>query len=197
VLEAMRQRFAYYPGEVWLYLLSAQWQRISQEEPFVGRTGFADDEIGSAVIAARLVHDIMQLCFLMERQYAPYPKWFGTAFAQLSCAGSLSPVLERTLGSQSWQEREKHLSVAYEQVAAMHNDLGITEAVPTKVSQFHNRPFMVIQAEAIARATWETIEDDEVKALPYGVGKIDQYVNITDILSHTDRCRKFGILYGE
>jgi hypothetical protein len=197
VLEAMRQRLAHYPGQVWLYLLSAQWQRISQEEPFVGRTGFVGDEVGSAVIAARLVHDIMQLCFLMEKQYAPYAKWFGTAFAQLDCAGRLSPVLERILRSQRWREREEHLSAAYEQVTTMHNQLGITAAVPTEVSRFHNRPFMVIQAEAIAKAIWEAIEDDEVKALPYGVGKIDQYVNSTDILSHTDRCRKLGILYGE
>jgi hypothetical protein len=197
VLEAMHQKLAYYPDQVWLYLLSAQWQRISQEEPFVGRAGFSGDEVGSAVIAARLVRDIMQLCFLMEKQYAPYPKWFGTAFAQLGCAGRLSPVLESILGSQSWQEREEHLTVAYEQVAAMHNELGITEPVPTKVSQFHNRPFMVIQAEAIASAIWDAIEDDEVKALPYGVGKIDQYVNSADILSHIDRCRKLGILYGE
>jgi hypothetical protein len=197
VLEPMRQRLAYYPGQVWLVLLSAQWQRIGQEEPFVGRTGLVGDEIGSAVIAARLVQDIMRLCFLMEKQYAPYSKWFGTAFAQLDCAGRLAPLLERVLTSQIWQEREQHLSAACEHVAAMHNDLGITEPVPIQVSQFHNRPFMVIQAEAIARAIWEAIEDDEVKALPYGVGKIDQYVNSTDILSHTDRCRKFGMLYGE
>jgi hypothetical protein len=195
-LEPMRQRFGYYPRAVWLYLLSAQWQRIGQEEPFVGRTGFAGDELGSAVIAARLVHDVMRLCFLMEKQYAPYSKWFGTAFARLDCAGYLGPVLKRILASQSWPEREGHLNVAYEHVATMHNDLGITDPVPTQVSQFHNRPFMVIQGEAIAETLWEAIEDDEIRTLPYGVGKIDQYVNSTDILSHTARCREFGILYG-
>lgn len=36
----------------------------------------------------------MRLCFLMEKQYAPYPKWFGTAFAQLDCAERLLPVFE-------------------------------------------------------------------------------------------------------
>lgn len=35
-LEAARARFAYYPGEVWLYLLAAQWALISQEEAFPG-----------------------------------------------------------------------------------------------------------------------------------------------------------------
>jgi len=34
-------------------------------------------------IWARLVRDAMMLCFLMERRYAPYIKWLGTAFAQI------------------------------------------------------------------------------------------------------------------
>jgi hypothetical protein len=197
VLGPMRQRFAYYPHDLWLYLLSAQWQRIGQEEPFVGRAGVAGDEIGSAVIAARLVRDLMRLCFLMEKQYAPYAKWFGSAFARLACARRLMPVLQRVLRSKSWQEREQHLSVAYEMVATMHNNLGIGEPVPARVSQFHGRPFQVIQGEAFARAIWDAIRDGEIRALPYGVGKIDQYVNSTDVLSHTERCRRFELLYRE
>ena len=197
VLEPMRRRFAYYPHDLWLYLLSAQWQRIGQEEPFVGRAGIAGDETGSAVIATRLVHDLMRLCFLMEKQYAPYSKWFGSAFARLGCAGRLMPVLQRVLRSTSWQEREQHLSVAYEMAATMHNNLGIGEPVPARVSQFHGRPFLVIQGEVFARAIWDAIRDDEVRALPYGVGKIDQYVNSTDVLSHTERCRRLEILYTE
>ena len=195
ILEPMRRKLAYYPHDLWLYLLSAQWQRIGQEEPFVGRTGFVGDEAGSAVIAARLVRDLMRLCLLMEQQYAPYSKWFGSAFAQLDCAPKLGPVLEQVLHSRDWQEREGHLSSAYEFVATMHNDLGITEPVPTRVSQFHNRPFMVIEGEAIARAIWETIEDPEIQSLPYGLGKIDQFVDSTDILSHSGRCKRVSVLY--
>ena len=33
--------------------------------------------------AALLVRDVMRLAFLIERQYAPYAKWFGTGFARL------------------------------------------------------------------------------------------------------------------
>lgn len=51
--------------------------------------------------------------------------------------------------------------------------------------------------EAIASAIWDTIEDAEVQALPYGLGKIDQYVSSTDVLSHTERCRKQAVLYTE
>ena len=197
LLEPLRHRLAYYPHDVWLYLLSAQWQRIGQEEPFVGRAGSVGDEAGSAIIAARLVRDLMHLCMLMERQYVPYPKWFGSAFAQLDCAGRLTPILQEVLASATWQNRERHLCAAYEIAATMHNDLGVTELVQTKVRQFHDRPFRVIEGEEIAQVLWNAIQDPEVRALPYGVGKIDQYVDSTDILSYTERSRRLGALYSE
>ncbi len=195
VLEPMRRKFAYYPHAVWLYLLSAQWQRIGQEEPFVGRAGFVGDDVGSAVIAARLVRDLMRLCMLMERQYAPYPKWFGSAFAQLTCADRLMPLLQSTLTSTTWQDREQHLTGIYEIVTTMHNQLGITAPVPTMASRFYDRPFRVIQGETIAQRIWDAIQDTEVKRLPFGVGKVDQFVDSTDVLSHTARCRRLIALY--
>ena len=196
VLGPLRRKLAFYPHDVWLYLLSAQWRRIWQEEPFVGRTGWVGDEAGSAIIAARLVRDLMHLCILLEKQYVPYSKWFGSAFARLDCAGRLAPVLEAVLASTGWQERERHLCAAYEMVAAMQNDLGVTEPVQTEVRQFHNRPFRVIGGEKIAKALWDAIQDPEVRVLPYGVGKIDQYADSTDILSYTERSRRLGALYG-
>ena len=92
-LERMRARFAYYPHDVWLYQLAAGWARIGQEEHLMGRAGLVGDDIGSALIASRLVRDIMRLCFLMEKQYAPYPKWFGTAFRAVGVRQELWPVL--------------------------------------------------------------------------------------------------------
>lgn len=70
-LTAARHRLAWYPDQVWRYLLACQWQRVSQEEAFVGRCAEAGDELGSAVTAARLVRDLMRLTFLLERRYAP------------------------------------------------------------------------------------------------------------------------------
>jgi hypothetical protein len=103
VLEPVRTQLAYFPHDVWLYLIAAQWQRISQQEAFVGRTGEVDDELGSAVIAAALVRDLMRLCFLIERRYAPYAKWFGTAFAELTCASRLVPQFKEVLAARSWR----------------------------------------------------------------------------------------------
>ena len=68
-LSNLRDRFDWYPHDLWLYLMASQWQRISQIEPFIGRTGSVGDSLGAHLVAARLIHDLMQLAFLMEKQY--------------------------------------------------------------------------------------------------------------------------------
>jgi hypothetical protein len=194
-LEPIRARLRYYPRDVWLYLLAAQWRRISQEEPFMGRCGQVGDELGSRLVAARLIRDLMRLCFLMERQYAPYIKWLGTAFARLDCAGQLAPIFTRILNAQAWQEREEHLSSAYECVARMHNDLGITDPLPTQVSPFHDRPFLVIHADRFADAIRARVASEEVRAMPVNLGAIDQCVDSTDVLDYPERFDRLKILY--
>jgi hypothetical protein len=186
-LESIRARLSYYPHDVWLYLLAVQWRCISQEEHLMGRCGQVGDDLGSRLVAARLVRDLVRLCFLMERQYAPYIKWLGTAFAQLDCAKTLTPILSQVLSADTWQGREKQLSAAYAFVAAKHNDLGITEPLSPRVSQFHDRPFLVIHADRFADVIRAAITSEEVRALPKNVGGIDQFVDSTDVLAYPER----------
>jgi hypothetical protein len=188
-LEPIRARLRYYPEDVWLYLLAAQWRRIAQEEAFMGRCGQVDDDLGSRLIAARLVRDLMRLCFLMERQYAPFVKWFGSAFAQLDCASELGPTLTHVLGADSWQTRQAHLTTAYQFVAEMHNALGITERLAAEVSPYHSRPFLVIHADRFVEAIRAEINSESVLALPEHLGSIDQFVDSTDALGVLDRFR--------
>jgi hypothetical protein len=185
-LQSVRDRFNYYPHDVWLYLLAAGWNRISQEEHLMGRAGMVGDEIGSAIIGSRLVRDAMGLCFLMEKQYAPYPKWFGKAFLALSCAEDLSPIMKGALSAETWQEREKHLVAIYEYLGEMHNRLGITDPLSTKATNFFGRPFQVIHADdRFAGAISARIKDPIVKRLADNklIGSIDQFSDSTDILS--------------
>jgi hypothetical protein len=184
-LQAVRDRFTYYPHDVWLYLLAAGWARIGQEEHLMGRAGYVGDEMGSALIGARLVRDIMRLCFLMERQYAPYPKWLGTAFQQLESAATLSPILQQALSATTWQERQDHLAAAFEVIAARHNALNITEPLPEKATSFFGRPFRVIGGEKFSRALCTCITDPVVRRLselPL-IGSIDLISDNTDLLS--------------
>jgi hypothetical protein len=188
-LQAARERFQYYPHDIWLYLLAAGWSRIGEEGHLMGRAGSAGDEIGSALIAARLVRDIMRLCFLMEKQYAPYPKWFGTAFARLPEVTKLSSTLQKVLMAAGWEERQKYLARAYEIMAARHNRLGITEPVEEKVSYFFGRPFLVINEGRIVRAIKEQIVDSSVKQIAEKspIGSLDQFSDSTALLCDLER----------
>jgi hypothetical protein len=161
----------------------------------MGRCGQVGDELGSRLVAARLVRDLMRLCFLMERQYAPYIKWFGTAFSGLRCADALTPVLLRALAADSWPEREQALTLAYEFVAGMHNDLGITEPLSAQVQPFYDRPFQVLNAERFADAIQAAISDPEVQALPPNLGAIDQFVDSTDVLTYPERFNRLKLMY--
>jgi len=191
-------RFAYYPHDVWLYLLASGWNRIGQEEHLMGRAGLAGDEIGSALIGARLVRDIMRLCFLMERSYAPYPKWFGTAFRELRCSDAISRHLTAALRSSSWRERESHLVPAYEKLADMHNGLGITAQLPAKCTNFFGRPFKVIELPgAFSKAITAEIRDPEVKRIAERrlLGSIDQISDNTDLLCDDNSRQAIRKLY--
>ncbi|HEX8475435.1 MAG TPA: DUF4037 domain-containing protein [Pyrinomonadaceae bacterium] len=193
-LEPVRQKFSYYPDQIRLYMLACEWRHVAEEEAFVGRAGFVGDELGSALIAARIVHSLMRICFMMERKYAPYAKWFGTAFSRLDCAGELSPMLRETLLARDWREREKHLSTAYETVARLHNQLGITQPLPERVSK-HGRSYMIIHAERFGEAIWHTITDPEVKRLKFFGGSLNQFAAFDNDLSQPSLCKVFKFLY--
>ena len=193
-LEPLRERLTWYPDEVWLWLLACQWRRIDQEEPFVGRTAEVRDDLGSRVLAARLVRDLMRLAFLQERRYAPYSKWLGTAFARLDAAESLRPALGAALAAADFQARETALVNAVEELARRHNALGLTDEVDPSVRLFHSRPFRVLGSGRFVDACLERITDPWLRELPL-VGGIDQWVDSTDVLSQPDAARRAAAGY--
>jgi hypothetical protein len=179
-LTKARERLRWYPDDVWLYLLACQWRRIDQEEPFVGRTGEVGDDLGSAVVAARLVRDLMRLCFLIEREYAPYSKWLGTAFSRLQCAPALMPLFRGALAATDWKQREAALVPAAEQVARAFNALGVAEALDPAARYFYDRPFLVLESSRFVEAC---MARTPLATLGH-TGGIDQFVDSTDVLSN-------------
>ena len=193
-LNPIRAKFNYYPKDIWLYLLSAQWSAIAQEEAFMGRCGDIGDELGSQLIATRTIQKLMKLCFLMERRYAPYSKWFGKAFARLSCAKLLVSIFENILIAESWKQREEHMSRAYEIIAQMHNNLCLTSPLETKVFNYYDRPYRVIHANRFAEAIRDVISKKKVRDLP-SFGAVDQFVSNTDMLEQPQLCQKFKAMF--
>ena len=190
-LGPMREALSWYPHDVWLWLLACQWRRIDQEEPFPGRAAEVGDELGSRLVAARLVRDVMRLCFLQERRYSPYSKWLGSAFRQLAAYEELGPALAATLAAPDFQTREAVLVAAVETAARRHNALGITSEVDPTVRSFHSRPFRVLGSARFVDACLERVQDDWLRSLPL-LGAIDQFVDSTDVLSKPAIARAFG-----
>jgi hypothetical protein len=176
-----RANLDWYPHDVWLYILACQWLRIAQEEAFAGRCAEVGDEIGAAVVAARLVRDMMRLCLLMQRRYPPYSKWLGTAFARLPAAPALTPSLTAALSATGWQSRERHLCAALEAIATLHNESGLTEPLPTGVRPYYERPYRVLGASRFAAALRQAVSDPQIRRLPL-TGAVDQFVDSTDAL---------------
>ena len=211
-LEDLRRFFVYYPRDVWLYLLAAQWALISQEEAFVGRTWQVGDELGSRLVAARQVERLVHLCFLMEKRYAPYSKWLGTAFKQLDGYPQMGPLLDHVLAAVDFGERDLWLGRAYSLAAAVHNALDITPPLDTATRTYsawhmlragveslalddprNTRPFQTIFAERFAAAIQPAICDPRVLELLPGLGSVNQFlVESSNALQNNDFCRRLG-----
>src|SRR5262249_3661 len=161
----------------------------------MARCGDAGDDLGSRILAARLAREMMRLCFLMERSYTPYSKWFGSAFARLDCAPRLLPLLTSALRSDTWQEREYWLSQASQALAEQHNPLQISEPLETQVGQFYSRPYLVLSSDRFAEAIRAAIASAEVLALPPYTGSLTQFVDSTDVQESREDWERLKVMY--
>lgn len=184
-LTTAREKFKYYPQNVWLYLLKKQWLIFAEESPYPGRAAEIKDEIGSHILSINQVSKLMKLCFLMEKKYAPYSKWFTTAFSKLNVSHKLLPIIKEIITATEWSQQEKYLIEAYTFVAQIHNSLKITEPIEIKVSTFHNRPYLIINFDDIIDQIDERIPVDS-PLKEFKLGSIDQITNETYILSYID-----------
>src|SRR6185369_15161096 len=153
------------------------------------------DELGSMIIAARQVRNLMRLCFLMERKYAPYSKWFGTAFSNLECASELSPVFRDVLLATTSKEREGHLARAFPIIARRHNALQITRRIPEEMSNYGGRPYRVFEAADLLGDIVNNFTDEEVKAIKHALGSVNQFVESSDQLSRGSLVEMLKQLY--
>jgi hypothetical protein len=130
----------------------------------------------------------MRMAFLIEGRYAPYPKWFGAAFLHLPCAADLTPILERAMEAGDWKSREAALAEAFLALARLHQARGLPGVFEAAIGPFHDRPFSVINADAIGAAIAVEIEDPALRALPI-IGALDQVTDATPVIEAPERAR--------
>jgi hypothetical protein len=190
-----RDALEWYPDHVWRWVLACQWQRIAEHEAFVGRTAEVGDRTGCAVVAARLVRDLMRLALLLARRYAPYDKWLGTAFDRLPHRDGLPRALAAVVSAADGSQRESALAAAYRAVAVRHNALGLTDPLAPSTGDHHSRPAQVLGAGRFAEALRATVVDPGLRALPL-IGAVDQVVDDVAVLTDPALCRRLAVLYG-
>lgn len=179
-LTRLREELAWYPDEIWRYVVACDWQRMDQELPLMGRAGDRGDELGSRTIAARLVDIAVHLGFMLSRTWPPYSKWRGTVFGQLSGCSAIAADLARVLDARHWHDRQRTLGVALAGLSHLQEEAGLPG--PTSaVEPFWDRPYIHLN-RSLVPALLDTISCPDIRALPVGIGSVEQQTDNIDVL---------------
>ncbi len=193
-LSQVFQKLAAYPRDVWLYLLYSDWAAIAEERAFVKRTVGRGDDLGSRIIAARIAHRLMHLAFLYEKRFAPYAKWFGTAFQELQIASALEPMLARALHAHDGEEREISIARAQAIMIEVHNEAGLTPPIETSIHSYFTRDIKVVASDAVADAIHDLIADQPLSVLP-PIGALSTVGNLTVLCETAEYLPRLRRLY--
>ncbi|CAF5194909.1 unnamed protein product, partial [Rotaria magnacalcarata] len=96
-------------------------------------------------------------------------------------------ILRQVQLANTWQQREYHLSIAYQHLANITKEKLFNkienpkDTITTEISQFHNRPFQVINGGSIADVIFNQIENNHIRQLPK-IGSIDLFSDSTDVM---------------
>ncbi len=184
-ITALREALAWYPDDVWAHVVGADWARLAQELPLLGRSGARGDDLGSRVVAARLVGTAMHLGFLLERRWPPYPKWLGTAFAGLPRAAAAAPHLAACLGAGDWEQRQAELCRALDVLHELQRRTGLPTGEHA-LEPFYERPFIGVRASVLGSLR-TAVTDAQLLVLPPEVGSVEQWVDAVDVLAPPQR----------
>jgi hypothetical protein len=193
---AVRRRLAQYPDDVRLHLVAVEWTRILEEQAFPGRAASRGDELGAAIVTSRLAESVMRLGFYLERRYAPYAKWFGTAFRRLPCAQRLHEPLARLLVAPGLDERESAWASVLRALLEVHELHGmLTPGRYAPADVYRGRRGIGIPAfgaasiHELVQEIRAHITDPDVLALPPRLGSINQVLAIRDLEDGARRWR--------
>lgn len=187
-LTAARAAVAWYPDDVWTWMLGCQWRRISQEQSFVGRAADLDDELGGRILAARLARDAIRLAFLVARRHAPYSKWLAHALGGLDGGRVLGAHLDRALAASNGNARQDALVDAYQLLAEATNGLRLVDPVEdTSGRSYFSRPHRIGPAGELADALLAAAVANPDLARLAAHGAVDQLMDSTDAGWHVAR----------
>jgi hypothetical protein len=177
-----RQELAWYPDDVWRYVVATDWIRLGEDLPLLGRTGQRGDELGRRVLAGRVVNTAIHLAFRLSRAWAPYPKWLGTAFAELPLAGELTGLLAAALTAPDWRKCQQAVALALAVLYRQQAEAGLATEAGEPTEPFFDRPFLSVRA-GVCQALLDAVDDPQVRGLRPGVGSVEQWMDNVRVLA--------------
>lgn len=176
-MKQMLEPVAFYPPDVRNYLIASNWSILAEEQAFVGRCAQVGDSLGSRLACSRIIERLMRLCFLYCGQYAPYSKWFGTAFSSLPISDVLKQSIADAMEASDIQKREPALVQAQLLVSELHNLSQLTEPVEVHPQKYFDRAMTVIYADRIADAMAQRLRGTPLEGLPL-LGSMSEIANL-------------------
>lgn len=185
-LTRVRDALTWYPDQVWRYVVATDWVRLGEDLPLMGRAGQRGDDLGSRLLAARVVSTMTHLSFVLARRWPPYPKWTGTMLARLPGADELVPALAAVLAAPEWQSRQRAVQDALVLLERAQGAAGLPVPAAGVAEPFFDRPFLAVRGE-VAELLLGGITDPQVRRLPVGVGSVEQWADNVKVLTNPSR----------
>jgi hypothetical protein len=156
--------------------------------PLMSRAGHRGDDLGSRVIAARLVDAVVHLAFLLAGRWMPYPKWRGLVLTDLPRTGPLVDRLAATLDATTWTERQDRLAEALDLLMSDQESSGLP-AVRPAVVPFWDRPYLHPDPRVVEQVR-ESITEPAVRAWPARRGGVEQLTSDVGLLTDPSARRR-------
>ena len=183
MITSLRKKLSYFPFSIKIINLIGEWKAIESEIAFIGRTRMLYDEVGSQIIACRLINRMMRIGFILENKYIPYAKWIGSKFYYLQIARELLPIFQQIISTSNWEERENGLIECYIILAQEMKKLGL---ISSQISEmfYYSRPQKIINIHDIIKDLSTKIDASLIKK--YTWGSINQIIPISDTIDDKD-----------
>ncbi|MCL1857802.1 MAG: DUF4037 domain-containing protein [Oscillospiraceae bacterium] len=191
-IQETRDKLSFYPQDVKLYLIASQWRILARERAFVKRCSQVGDELGSRIVCTHIAERLMRLCFLYKNKYAPYSKWFGTAFKRLSL-DNIHDEITAAISANTIAEREDHILNAQILVVELHNSCNITEPFEIVIDDY-GRNAKIIHADDLANMVQGKITSPELKNCLL-IGSMSQISNLNHLWDSPENRGKIYQLY--
>jgi hypothetical protein len=117
-----------YPENVWKKRLADWCMYVTgRDAPYnLHRVSKRQDDLTCSIYFGLCVKRLMELCFTLNRRYAPYTKWLNRMFRELpNYADQLAPLIDIAVAEPAWDKKVRILIDANYVVADALADLGL------------------------------------------------------------------------